>query len=149
MDYKLEMDIPSNIRSMTLKELVEWEGDRIKPTGSFNALQTANILNNILMKIGIKLDNEQMLFLLDDSKRLLCEASAGSGKTTVSQLRMIKYKMLYNIDGSDILAIAYNDHAASDMQKRHTALIEQIMSQRIQGVKLNDRIVCRTFHSNA
>lgn len=148
-NFDLTLDIPSNINSMTLQELVKWAGPRIKGTANFQPYNIANILNNIYRRMGLVLDNEQMLFLLDDSKRLLCEASAGSGKTTVSQLKMIKYKMLYGYSGSDILAIAYNDHAAEDMQKRHSSLIETIMSQRIEGVKLDDRIVCRTFHSNA
>lgn len=147
--FNLTLDIPDNIKSMTHKELVEWAGDRIKTAGKFTPIQVLNIMNNIFMRLGLELDNEQLLFLLDDSKRLLCEASAGSGKTTVSQLKMIKFKLLYGFDGSDILAIAYNDHAQEDMQKRHTALVSEIMSQRIEGVKLNDRIVCRTFHSNA
>lgn len=148
-EFDLTLDVPENIQSMTPQELVEWAGDRIKPAGSFKPIQVYNIMNNIFMRMGLKLDNEQLLFLLDDSPRVLCEASAGSGKTTVSQLKMIKFKLLYGYDGSDILAIAYNDHAQEDMQKRHTSLIEEIMAQRIQGVKLNDRIVCRTFHSNA
>lgn len=148
-DFNLTLDVPQNVREMSLSELVAWAGDRIKGTAQFKPIQVANVLNNIFMKMGLKLDNEQMLFLLADDKRLLCEASAGSGKTTVSQLKMVKYKLLYGISGSDILAIAYNDHAAEDMQKRHRVLIDTIMSQRIKGVKLDDRIVCRTFHSNA
>lgn len=150
-NFNLTLDIPKNIKEMSLKDLVAWleKEDRVKSVKGFNPLQVANILNNIFMKMDLKLDNEQLVFLLDDSIRLLCEASAGSGKTTVSQLKMVKYKLLYGIDGSDILTIAYNDHAADDMQRRHTSLIESIMSQRIDGVKLNDRIVCRTFHSNA
>ena len=147
--FNLTLDIPDNLKTMTHNELIEWSGDRIKPAGKFTPIQVLNIMNNIFMRLGLKLDNEQLLFLLDDSKRLLCEASAGSGKTTVSQLKMIKFKLLYGYDGSDILAIAYNDHAQEDMQKRHTSLVSEIMSQRIEGVKLNDRIVCRTFHSNA
>lgn len=147
--FDLTLDIPDNIQEISSIELVNWAGERIKPAGNFTPVQVLNILNNIFMRVGLKLDNEQLLFLLDDSKRVLCEASAGSGKTTVSQLKMIKFKLLYGYSGSDILAIAYNDHAAIDMQKRHTVLIEQIMSQRISGVKLDDRIVCRTFHSNA
>lgn len=147
--FNLTLDIPDNLKTMSYSELIEWAGDRIKPAGKFTPIQVLNIMNNIFMRLGLKLDNEQLLFLLDDSKRLLCEASAGSGKTTVSQLKMIKFKLLYGYDGSDILAIAYNDHAQEDMQKRHTALVSEIMSQRIEGVRLNDRIVCRTFHSNA
>lgn len=148
-EFNLTLDVPENINELTYQQLVDYAGSRFKPAGSFKPIQVLNILNNIFMRIGLKLDNEQLLFLMDDSKRVLCEASAGSGKTTVSQLKMIKMKMLYGIDGTDILAIAYNDHAAIDMQKRHTSLVEQIMSQRISGVKMNDRIVCRTFHSNA
>lgn len=150
-DFDLTLDMPKGVSEMKLDDIVKWleQNNRVKCAGNFKPIQVANILNNIFIRVGLRLDNEQMIFLLDDSNRLLCEASAGSGKTTVSQLKMLKYKMLYGIDGSDILAIAYNDHAAEDMQRRHSQLVDEIMSQRINGVKLNSRIVCRTFHSNA
>lgn len=151
MSYNLTLDIPDNIDGMSVTDIVNWlsKKGRMADIEKFNHQQVSNILRNIFSRIGIEPDKEQMIFLLDDSKRLLCEASAGSGKTTISQLKMIKYKLLYGIDGSDILAIAYNDHAADDMMSRHQKLIEEINTQRISGVSLNGRIVCRTFHSNA
>ena len=150
-NFDLTLDIPDGIREMKQSEVVAWlaENGRTKGTASFSPIAISRILNNIFSRLGLILDNEQMLFLLDDSKRLLCEASAGSGKTTVSQLKMIKFKMLYGISGDDILSIAYNDHAAADMLNRHNVLIEQIMAQKIAGVKLDSKIRCRTFHSNA
>lgn len=151
VNYNLTLDIPDGLENMSVSDIVNWlnANNRIKSTERFNSQQISNILRNIFARVGIEPDKEQMIFLLDDSSRLLCEASAGSGKTTISQLKMIKYKLLYGIDGSDILAIAYNDHAADDMLRRHQRLVEEINTQRISGVSLNSRIVCRTFHSNA
>lgn len=183
MDYNLELDTPKNIKEMSLSDLTTWAGDRVLPahlsTGlsyapkvEFSPSKVAVIFKNICKRFHkpIDLDNEQMLFLLDDGKRVLCEASAGAGKTTVSQLKLVKYKLFYGISGRDILSIAYNDHAVADMIARHEQLIAEINNTHLtaitskdardlapagvepeepSAIKLDYFLPCRTFHKNA
>lgn len=90
---------------------------------------------------------EQWVFLLADCERLLCEACAGAGKTTMAQLRSIKDKLIHKIPGCNILALAYNTHAVEDMKLRHDSIIRQINNLNIPDLHRDTNICCYTFHS--
>lgn len=97
--------------------------------------------------IGITPSAEQWVFLLADCDRLLCEACAGAGKTTMAQLRSIKEKLVHGVAGSNILALAYNTHAVNDMINRHNAIITKVNNLGVKDLRRDKNICCHTFHS--
>ena len=71
---------------------------------------------------------EQYIYMLTNYRRVLNEACAGAGKTTMSKYRMILANICWGIPGKNILAIAYNKHAAQDIANKY-----QITARRINA----------------
>lgn len=146
-------DTYNDIDDITKGELMErLEKDFPSPIVNFMNMELdytgrAKIMLNIANWLGLELDNEQFMFVMVETTRLLCEAGAGSGKTTVSQLRLIKEKLFYGKKNHEILALAYNGHAAEDMECRHSQMVEKINAKKV--FNLNEGIMARTFHSLA
>lgn len=110
--------------------------------------KSAKIMKVVCEKmLHIKPSPEQWVFLLADSERLLCEACAGAGKTTMAQLRVVKDKLVHNVAGINILALAYNTHAVEDMKLRHDYIIRAINNLKINDLHRDPNICCYTFHS--
>lgn len=119
-----------------------------KDSETFNAEQIGIACTKINELLGLKLDGEQFQFLMTDKSRVLCEATAGSGKTTVSQLKILRNKIFFNMRGDRCLCLAFNEHSVQDMITRHRSLVEPIHKY-ITDVNIDSDIVCRTLHSNA
>ena len=107
----------------------------------------AKIVRLLCENLGFKPSNEQYLFVLTNYPRILCEACAGSGKTTFSQFILILEKLANQISGHQMLALAYNNHASKDMGNRHTMLVRKINSLKVPGIKLDSEIVSLTIHA--
>lgn len=106
---------------------------------------------------------EQFIYILCNKDRLLNEACAGAGKTTMSKYRMLIANACYGIPGNQILAIAYNQHAARDIEEKYQLSVRRINdelrpkrnakqapNQRSKGSSafhLDSDIKCSTFHS--
>lgn len=106
---------------------------------------------------------EQFIYILCNKDRLLNEACAGAGKTTMSKYRMLVANACYGIPGNQILAIAYNQHAARDIEEKYKLSVRRINdelkpkrnakqapTQRSRGSSafhLDSDIKCSTFHS--
>lgn len=125
--------------------------------------KVANMSLSACDVVGLKPDNEQLLFILADVKRCLCESCAGSGKTTMSQMSILKYKMIAKIPSSKILCIAYNNNAVHDMIDRHRDIVIRVnqMLRKVydrmlangkaakpwSDVYLDTSLHCTTFHA--
>lgn len=133
---------PSNITDKRIAEIVNG-------SPNFTAEKIAVFVDQMTKWLGLTLSNEQFLFAITNVWRVLCEASPGSGKTTMTQIKMLLYKIFYGIRGDDILCLAFNDHAVKDMEKRHTQFAEIINAKRIKGLHVDTKIICRTFNANA
>ena len=108
----------------------------------------ANIMKVLCTKmLKITPSPEQWVFLLADCERLLCEACAGAGKTTMAQLRSVKEKLVHKVAGNNILALAYNNHAVEDMKSRHDFIIRKVNALGIPDLRRDHNICCFTFHS--
>ena len=111
--------------------------------------QQFKIMEKISEWLGLDMCNEQSMFVMMGNKSVLCEAVAGSGKTTISQLRICRYKIFEEIPGSEVMCIAYNEHAVNDMIKRHKEICKTINGKGIKGLNIDLDLKCRTFHSLA
>lgn len=121
--------------------------DAIKSRPDYYYNRRAKILSIVCNMLKIKPNNEQWVFLLADCERLLCEAGAGAGKTTMSMLKIVDAKLTYNIPGRDILALAYNTHAAADMKERHASIISMINRCNVKELQRDTNLSCHTFHA--
>lgn len=114
----------------------------------FNYKKTCNVMRVLCHKVlKIFPSTEQWVFLLSDCERLLCEACAGAGKTTMAQLRSIKEKLAHGVAGANILALAYNTHAVADMKARHETIVRSINNLKIPELHRDMSLCCHTFHS--
>lgn len=68
------------------------------------------------------LNSDQKMAVLSNSKRILCIAGAGSGKTTVLTKRIEFLAKFKRIKGDKILAITFTRKAKEEMQKRLLSL---------------------------
>ena len=152
MNFETDLDY-SFLNSCSEQELFEYIeknflSPNIKFDNGFTFSKVCNIMKIICTKvIRITPSKEQWVFLLADCERLLCEACAGAGKTTMAQLRSIKEKLVHNVAGNNILALAYNTHAVEDMKSRHSSIISMINNLGINDLRRDKTICCYTFHS--
>lgn len=145
-------DTPKNIDSMTKGQLIEWivENSSTYSNNKLNGKEIGSLMLEACKLNGLDISNEQFLFIMDNSSRILDEACAGSGKTTVSQMKLICEKMVNNIPGYRILALAYNEHSAKDMELKHLAMVGKIVAKdKKKYFDIDTTIRTRTFHSFA
>lgn len=151
-------------KDLTIEELLKYISDNFfdstKPTKPWN-------LNSIyeLLKIICKIDKvepsyEQLIYILSNKDKLLAEACAGAGKTTMSKYKMMLELLCYGKKGKNILAIAYNKHAAEDIKAKFSRTVREYNRiVRDKGIAklfnkkygcdiiIDDNISCKTFHS--
>lgn len=109
--------------------------------------QMATIMKNITESVGITPSSEQWIYVLSNKKRILCEACAGSGKTTISLFKIICTILFYGVRPDEVLALAYNKHAAEDLETKFMNLRDKINALQIPGIKIEGTIIACTFHS--
>lgn len=152
MIFETDLDY-SIINSNDEEKLVKYiEDNFVSPNtvyaNGFSFKKTYNVMKVLCTKIlQITPSPEQWVFLLADCERLLCEACAGAGKTTMAQLRSIKEKLTHGVAGINILSLAYNTHAVQDMKNRHSSIIHEINALKIPLLHFDRDICCHTFHS--
>ena len=70
-------------------------------------------------------NDEQYAALLNESKFLLIQASAGTGKTETLIRKTFLRQFIYNIPSQQILGLAYTKKAAGIMSRRYETLVEK------------------------
>lgn len=145
-------DIPDSLDGMTKKQILQWINENGIPyiSDKYSSENLASLLLGAAKANGLELSNEQFLFVMDNSPRLLNEACAGSGKTTISQMKLLMEKLANGYKGRDILAIAYNEHAAKDMINTHKELVSSVRSKdsdKLFDIDMN--IHAKTFNAFA
>lgn len=161
--YKTDIDY-EYLRSLDTAGVIAYAKDKFNlNTMSKPFEKVANQMLSVCNIVGLKPDNEQLLFILSDVRRCLCESCAGSGKTTMSQMSVLKYKMIDRIAPSEILCIAYNSNAVQDMVDRHRDIVMRVntalrktydaMIRKGKATKpwsevmINPSLQCTTFHA--
>lgn len=149
--YKTDLDYEFLGRA-SVEEIVPYVKEnfvapRFLESPVFKFKKRQRVLAAICSMLGISPNNEQWVFLLAECDRLLCEACAGAGKTTMAQLKLVDAKITHNIPGRNILAIAYNKHAVRDMENRHADIMVRLGQMNIPELKRDREIMCDTFHA--
>lgn len=151
MNYKTDLDYDL-LQNHKIEELLQdiknkFVSERFISNPNYFFMRRFKMLQAICNMLRIVPSNEQWYFLLTDADRLLCEACAGAGKTTMAQLKLVDAKLSQNIPGLNILALAYNNHAVNDMVSRHDQIIQRINNLKVPGLSRDRNICCHTFHS--
>lgn len=107
-------------------------------------------MKKICEVLGLIPSQDQFIFMMAEYQYVNNQAAAGAGKTTFSQLGVIKEKFLNGIDGKEVLCIAYNRRAAEDMLIRHTQLVNKLLDKyKGTAFKMDTYIETYTYHSFA
>ena len=151
MPYKTDIDY-EYIEGKSIEELLPYIHDnfvseKLKNDPTYFFKRRYKMMLAVCTMLKIVPSPEQWVFLLSDAERMLCEACAGAGKTTMAQLKLVDAKLTRNTPGKNILALAYNNHAVKDMLDRHEEIMTRINAMKIPGLMRDREICCSTFHS--
>lgn len=143
---------PKNIDNLNETELADliYESPNQKIPDKNVRMQICKIIYNAL---GFDMDNDLMLALASEPKSQLVLATAGSGKTTYSQIKVaiekIYRKTVNNkpLSGDRVLCLVYNKHNVQPMLDSHSKLVSKLYSSNIQGLKIDMKIKAQTMHS--
>lgn len=136
MVYKTDLDytVLDNPK-LTTEALLKY----IESAGFFTPFSKEWSLQNIYKFVSIicrmeKVEPtpEQFLYILCNCHRLLNEACAGAGKTTMSKYKIIVANLCYGIPSDHIIAITYNRHAAEDIEHKYKSLA-RIVNEKSRG----------------
>ncbi|MEG2262852.1 MAG: ATP-dependent helicase [Acinetobacter sp.] len=149
--YETDIDY-AFLMTCTDKQIEEYAesnfcSETYKSAEGFNFSKRVKFIRALCMLLKLTPSKEQWIFLFSDCERLLCEACAGAGKTTMAQLKLVDEKVSRNVHGRNILALAYNNHAVKDMRMKHEEIINRLNLMKIPGLNRDREICCHTFHS--
>lgn len=142
---------PKNVNAMLesqILELVEDWDSRVV-TNKANRL---NIIKIVYSLLGYQLQPDVLLALLAEPTAELVLATAGGGKTTMSQVKAIIEKIVRRdekgnpLAGNKMLCLVYNKQNVGQMQRKHAELVTKLYAKGLTGVKIDKTITCRTMH---
>lgn len=146
---------PRDIDEMSLGqvlELVEESNRKGLPSKSARL----GIVKSLFQVLGLELSPDAALVMVDVQIYQQIIAVAGSGKTTLSQVKIIFMKILYFLEnqrmmnGTRALCLVYNEHNVADMQLKHKSMVDRVrLSGILGGIKITDEISAMTVHSLA
>ena len=143
---------PSNIEDIPVSEiytLLEKQEGLPSPKARLN-------LTRLIFKIlGYDLTSDLALALTAEPTAQLIIATAGGGKTTGAQLKVILEKIYRKskrdpskaITGDKVLCLVYNKHNVKPMEDKHKQLVSRLMAANIKGLNIDNEINACTMHS--
>ena len=143
---------PGNIDSLSEEEVLALVED--KP-GLPNKKARLQIIKMVYEILGFTLSNDALLCLLSENHAQLCLATAGGGKTTFSQVKIVLEKLWRksiidpkrNIDGRNILCLVYNKHNRRDMLEKQRTFATKINLATSTATNIDTNINALTMHA--
>lgn len=143
---------PKDINSYSLSQVVELVPEY---DGMPSARARLNIYKMIYEILGYDFTPDVALALLAEPKAELMLSTAGGGKTTQTQLKIIAEKIFRKskygtgkpIAGDKVLCLVYNKQNVGDMLKKHKRLVSRLRLANIEGLDIDDKISACTMHS--
>lgn len=145
-------DTPVNVMDMSFDEVLKY-ADTVPDIPSARVrLNYTKMLYDVL---GYELTPDIVLASVSEPQAELVISTAGSGKTTWSQIKGISQKLFRKcksdksskISGGRILSLVYNVHNVQDMTTRHAQMVGKLMAANIKGLDIDDKINACTMHS--
>lgn len=146
-----EFRTPKDIDNWSLEQILELAGEN--ELGNIPPVKTRYILaSKIYQTLGYDMDKDLLLVLLSEPTAQLALATAGGGKTTLSQVKIILEKIYRKtkegkpLQGSRVLCLVYNDHNVVQMEKKHREMVYRLQASNIKGLNIDSDIYASTMH---
>lgn len=146
-------NVERNLNDKTEKEILDMVHDT-DPNLIFNKNQRLNLIKMLYKIFGYNLSPDLLYMLLTENQSQLVLATAGGGKTTNAQVKLVEAKMVKKsritggpLRGDKMLCLVYNKHNVEPMQEKHKELVGKLYASGIQGINIDSEIVTRTMHS--
>lgn len=148
----LKFNTPKDIDNYEIDQIL----DLIKDDDSRIKVPVKNrlaVIKTIYRALNLDLTPDLLLALLDEGQAELIVATAGSGKTTNAQIKILLDKMFRvdskgnKIDGTRVLCLVYNNSNVEPMKDKHKALIAQLHQAGVTGFDIDSDVNAKTMHS--
>ena len=74
--------------------------------------------------LGIVFNNESLFYVINEKKRIvISKATAGAGKTTMTEFRMIKEILLSGVNPRSMIFLSFNDDSVRDLRIKYDEMM--------------------------
>lgn len=116
-------------------------------TEKFELEQRVVLIEKIMSYLKLTPNREQVAYLLCNRPRVLTEACAGAGKTTISILRSIMMGMFQDTNPETTIMLTYTKKASKDLEAKIAELDNKLSAIDFKGIELNCNVRIMTLHS--
>ena len=135
--------ITKDINGLSVKEILNLIDDS-NTVGEVQPLQTrVALIKMIYQLLSYDLNKELLYVTASEPRAQLILATAGAGKTTLTQLKLVLEKIIRTspitgepLSGDRILCLVYNTHNVVDMKKRHKQLVNKLYNSQVKNLNM-------------
>lgn len=151
-DILFKTETPPDIDKYSVDEVYKLIQD---PEGSNlpKPIKRLKIIQILFEILGYNLSPDLALALASEPNAQLIIATAGGGKTTGSQIKVVLEKLWRQskrggkLSGDKVLSLVYNRHNVAQMKEKHAAIVSRIALSGIKGFDVDPNINAATMHS--
>lgn len=151
-DILFKTETPPDIDKYSVDEVYKLIQD---PEGSNlpKPIKRLKIIQILFEILGYDLSPDLALALASEPNAQLIIATAGGGKTTGSQIKVVLEKLWRQskrggkLSGDKVLSLVYNRHNVAQMKEKHAAIVSRIALSGIKGFDVDPNINAATMHS--
>lgn len=151
-DILFKTETPPDIDKYSVDEVYKLIQD---PEGSNlpKPIKRLKIIQILFEILGYDLSPDIALALASEPNAQLIIATAGGGKTTGSQIKVVLEKLWRQskrggkLSGDKVLSLVYNRHNVTQMKEKHAAIVSRIALSGIKGFDVDPNINAATMHS--
>ena len=151
-DILFKTETPPDIDKYSVDEVYKLIQD---PEGSNlpKPIKRLKIIQILFEILGYDLSPDLALALASEPNAQLIIATAGGGKTTGSQIKVVLEKLWRQskrggkLPGDKVLSLVYNRHNVAQMKEKHAAIVSRIALSGIKGFDVDPNINAATMHS--
>lgn len=151
-DILFKTETPPDIDKYSVDEVYKLIQD---PAGSNlpKPIKRLKIIQILFEILGYDLSPDLALALASEPNAQLIIATAGGGKTTGSQIKVVLEKLWRQskrggkLSGDKVLSLVYNRHNVTQMKEKHAAIVSRIALSGIKGFDVDPNINAATMHS--
>ena len=146
---------------MLNKDIMEMSGDEVLsliPNTTENVVVNKNgryqLIKLIYKILGYDLTPDLLLVQLAEDNAMLVSATAGAGKTTYVQSKIILEKISRispqtnkPLNGEKILCLVYNKHNVAQIETKQRQLVAKMLSSGVKGLHIDNKVNATTMHA--
>lgn len=147
----MQFNTPKNIMNFTPNEVLDLVHDDDTRV-AVNKKNRLKIIELVYSALGLDLTPDLLLALLNESQAELIVATAGAGKTSNSQVKILLSKLFRKddnkrpIQGMRVLCLVFNKSNVEPMKNKQEQLVKKVRSK-LSGFTIDSDINAKTMHS--